>query len=293
MPKKMINGFGMYYQVRGDGFPLAFIHGGFGGMTSTLAPRSEPWVATCLDAGYRVITYDRRSAGRSDYPDDGYTLESFARDLRELLRHLNVERAHVMGSSAGGPIALTYALHYPETVKALVLIHTAPALLAEPRAVERMRARLELLEREGPEAAYEAGRSQPLGLQELLRRRAAAAGVDAEAMAQAAGVAQAVRERVEQSSREDRVRWFAGETRNYSAYLGVDLTPRLGELTMPTFVIHGDADSIVPVQGGYALAERIPNAELRILPGEEHGLMGRPTAAPAAIVDFLRKVAAG
>ena len=293
MPKETINGFEMHYEVRGEGTPVALIHGGFGGISSTLSTRSEPWVPTFLDAGYQVITYDRRAAHQSDYPEDGYTLENFALDLRELLRHLNVERAHIIGTSGGGPIAVTYALHYRETMKSLVLVNTSPALLAEPKAAERMRARLELLEREGPEAAYEARREQPLGMYELVKRRAAEAGVDEATMAKTPGLGQGGDAQVKRSTREERVRWYAGEVRNYAAYAGVDLTSRLRELRLPAFIIHGDGDSIVPVKGSYTLAEHIPNAELRILEGEEHGLLTRPTEAPAAIVAFLRALEAG
>lgn len=287
MPTATINGFEMYYEVSGEGFPVAFVHGGFGGMVSTLFPREYPWRGD-FSQQYAVVTYDRRSAGRSAYPESGYSLENFAQDLRDLLRHLDIERSHLIGSSAGGPIAMTYALMYPEAVKALVLVNTSPCLIPEGPPAERIRARVRLLEEEGAEAAYDARRQAgPVGLDLFL---ANVRNVDPAMVRELREVQKQVQARIRETSREQRVAWYAGETHNYSAYLGVDLTPRLHELHMPTFIIHGDADSIVPAAGAYALKDHIPQAELSILRGAEHGLMAGNEEAPRAILGFLRRI---
>lgn len=288
MPKESINGFDMSYEVAGSGHPVAFIHGGFGGMGSTLVRTKYPWRDQFAEH-YRVVTYDRRSAGASAYPTDGHSLENLAKDLRELLRHLGAEQSHIIGSSAGGPIALTYALAYPETAKALVLVNTSPRLIAEGRATEAMQERVDLLEREGEEAAYKARRSRgPAGLEALMRARAATATPDQIAMFRERG--EQIQRLAKQTSREDRIRWYAGETRNYSAYVGCDLTERLAALSMPTFIIHGDADSVVPVAGAHKLHDGIGGSELRILAGAEHGLMAGNADAPPAILEFLQRV---
>jgi pimeloyl-ACP methyl ester carboxylesterase len=286
MPKEPINGFEMYYEVAGDGFPVAFIHGGFGGIASTLAPEPDLWVERFAQS-YRVISYDRRSTGRSEYPNDGYSLENFARDLRALLGHLGIERSHVIGASAGGPIAITYALAYPETVEALALVNTAPRLIAEGAPTEGLRERVAFLEREGNEAAYEARRSQPaMGLETVLTD--IVKNVSREQVAQFLERRELLQRLIKDTTRQDRIRWYAGETRNYSAYLGSDLSDRLSEITMSTFVIHGDADSVVPVAGAHRLHEGIANSELRILPGAQHGLMaGNNEEAWQAMLDFF------
>ncbi len=64
MPRETINGFELHYEVAGEESPLAFIHGGFGGIGSTIGPQEHPWVAQFAER-YRVVTYDRRSAGQS------------------------------------------------------------------------------------------------------------------------------------------------------------------------------------------------------------------------------------
>lgn len=289
MPRKTINGFEMYYEVAGQGFPVAFVHGGFGGIASTLDAQPEPWVELFAQR-YRVITYDRRAAGRSEYPDDGYSLENFAEDLRELLRHLGVERSHLIGASAGGPIAITYVLSYPEMVKALALVNTAPRLIPEGSPTEGLRERVALLEREGSEAAYEARKSQPaMGLDMMLEDVVKAA--TPEQIAEFLQRRELLQGLIKNTSREDRIRWYAGETRNYSAYLGSDLTTRLSEIAMPAFIIHGDADSVVPAAGAHLLHQGIPNSELHILPGAQHGLMaGNNEEAWQAMLDFLVRV---
>lgn len=286
MPKETINGFEMYYDVAGDGFPVVFIHGGFGGIPSTLDPEPEPWVELFAPR-YRVITYDRRSKGRSDYPDDGYSLENFARDTRELLDHLGIERSHLIGASAGGPIAITYALAYPETVEALALVNTAPRLIAKGAPTEGLRERVAFLEREGAQAAYEARRSQPaMGLETVLTD--IVKNATPEQIAEFVARRELLQRRIKETTREDRIRWYAGETRNYSAYLGSDLSDRLSEITMPAFIIHGDADSVVPVAGAHRLHEGIPASEIRILPGVQHGLMGgNNEEAWQAMLDFF------
>lgn len=292
MPRETINGFELHYEVAGEEYPLAFIHGGFGGIGSTIGPQEHPWVAQFAER-YRVVTYDRRSAGQSAYPDGGYSLENFAKDLRELLAHLGIERSHIIGSSAGGPIAITYALTYPEAVKALVLVNTAPRLIPEGPATESIRERVALLDKDGPAAVYEARKAQgPLGLEALLRARAATATPEQIALFRERQ--EMMQRSIKDTSREDRMRWYAGETRNYSAYLDSDLTGRLSELAMPAFVIHGDADSVVPVAGAHQLHDGITGSELRILPGAEHGLMaGTSEQAPPAILDFLLRTDGG
>jgi 3-oxoadipate enol-lactonase len=80
--------------------------------------------ASILARHFRIIFYDRRGAGKSESPADGYSLEGFAEDLHSLLVQLNVVRGHILGSSAGGPIALQSALEHPEMTETLLLLNT-------------------------------------------------------------------------------------------------------------------------------------------------------------------------
>ncbi len=116
MPKALINGINIHYQVSGQGPDLVLIHGATGNMAfwylSSLPMLTEQ---------FRVTTYDLRGHGYSDVPSNGYTSADMAADLRGLLDYLEIEQAHLLGHSFGGVIALHAASLYPERVVNLVL----------------------------------------------------------------------------------------------------------------------------------------------------------------------------
>ncbi|CAI8033569.1 Soluble epoxide hydrolase [Geodia barretti] len=85
-----VNGFRMYYETHGSGTALAMIHGGLGGGEGC-AQMMEHHAATLSDR-FQVISYDRRAAGRSETPADGYSIPNYANDLHVLLGHLGVNR---------------------------------------------------------------------------------------------------------------------------------------------------------------------------------------------------------
>ena len=92
-------------------------------------------------------------------------------------------------------------------------------------------------------------------------------------------------------TREQRIRYKAGEVRNRSAYLDSDLTDRLKDIDVPTLVVHGDADQVVPTSSGEALAAGIAGAQLRIIAGAGHGLTQWPETIDV-IKEFLDRVSA-
>jgi 3-oxoadipate enol-lactonase len=103
----------LFYEERGQGPVVVLIHDGL--------LHSETWDGQweALSAGHRVIRYDRRSYGRSDLATEPY---SDVEDLNALMQHLDVMRAAIVGSSAGGNLAMQFAVTYPEIVERLVLV---------------------------------------------------------------------------------------------------------------------------------------------------------------------------
>jgi 3-oxoadipate enol-lactonase len=276
MPTTTINGHLLHYEVHGEGPPLLFIHGGFGGINTVVTPREHEWAAG-LTAAYRFIEYDRRSVGRSEFPEHEYDLAMLVADARDLLRHLRLDSAFVMGDSAGGPIALAFTLAHPELVRGLVLAETGARLISGGFG-ERIRARIEIFRRGGSEAAYAARREGGgVGLGE----RAQWFTLPAEYAERLVEGQRAALARLATTTRAERVRWYAGELRNYAAYLDVDLHPRLGEIACPTLVIHGDRDGLVPHALGERLAAGIPGAEFVTIPEADHGVMYFPGAVEA------------
>ena len=117
MPKALINGLNIHYQQVGQGPDVVLIHG----ITGSLA---YWWVRTVplLKNEYRITTYDLRGHGHSDMPAEGYTSADMAGDLIGLLNYLEIPKAHLVGHSFGGPIALHTALLHPERVADVVVV---------------------------------------------------------------------------------------------------------------------------------------------------------------------------
>ena len=275
MPHAEINGYRMHYEVFGDECApaLALIHGGLGGGDGSKDTISRQ--ADALSEQYRCVFYDRRACGESETSSDGYDMANCARDLAELLGHLGIGKAHILGSSAGGPIATQFALDYPELTDTLILINTMSYSEEDQREIRRQELR-------------------------RLKERIASVG-------RSAAVEQAIAERFPQLMSDDPDRFariaaenlerIDGIAATQQAYLdiGDSLETRLSELKMDTLVVHGDADSRIPVECGRSLASGITGAELYVIPGAEHGLMTNEAAGETQrlILDFLRRTSAG
>jgi pimeloyl-ACP methyl ester carboxylesterase len=110
---------GIYYEVHGQGPPLILLNGI---MMNTLS-----WAEHIekLKDRYRLIVYDMRDQGRSSRLEEGYDNAIHAEDLKMLLDHLNLSKAHIWGLSYGGQVALIFTLRYPERVDKLVLSNTS------------------------------------------------------------------------------------------------------------------------------------------------------------------------
>ncbi|MFQ5878884.1 MAG: alpha/beta fold hydrolase [Dehalococcoidia bacterium] len=152
MPKLMVDGVNIYYEVHGAGFPLVLTHG-FAGTTQMWRPQ-----VPALSQRYRLILYDMRGHGQSDSPPSltDYSLDIALNDLYQLLRHLGAEQAVVGGLSLGGYLSLHFYRQHSEMVRALILADTGPGYRNPQRRQEWDRvciARAEILE-EGGMAAF-------------------------------------------------------------------------------------------------------------------------------------------
>jgi pimeloyl-ACP methyl ester carboxylesterase len=265
----VINGYRMHYEAYGQGQPLVMAHGGLGGGEGCASLVEHH--ASILSQRFRAIFYDRRAAGRSGTPAEGYSIEDYAHDLYCLLKRLNVSRAHILGTSAGGPIAMRFALDHPDMTETLLLINTMSYVQETERAVRQR----ELDQLKADEAAY--------------GKRAAAENA---LEARWPGLRQTQPGRF-QKLLEINLERFDGLARTIQSYLdiGDSLESRLSELTLPTLIVHGDADSRIPVACGQQLQKGIPGSELHIIPGAEHGLLtNEPERVRNLIYQFLDRV---
>lgn len=284
MPTANINGFEMYYETKGEGFPLVFVHGGFGGLGTGLEPQIPAWRDQFADH-FKVITYDRRASGHSGYPEKGFTMHNFATDIRELLRHLGHDHAHVWGTSAGGQIALAFGLYYPEATTSLVVTDSAPWLSPDEELKDKLRERVRILNEEGPQAAYEArATAGTVGLNLFVGRPAQSE----EERRSREEAMERIRAQLRNIPREERITKYAGELRNYSAYVDWDATPQLKDVKPPTVVLYGTEDSVFPSQGSGTMVQLIPNIEYKVFEGAEHGVTQFPEAIEL-ILSFLQR----
>lgn len=119
MPAAKLKNINLYYDIYGEGDPLVLIAG--------LGSDSVSWfnVIDDLSQNFKLIVFDNRGCGRSDYPTDDFTIYDMAKDTIGLLDYLKIEKADILGHSMGGYIAQEIAIKNPERVKNLILISTA------------------------------------------------------------------------------------------------------------------------------------------------------------------------
>ncbi|MDE3000075.1 MAG: alpha/beta hydrolase [Gemmatimonadota bacterium] len=276
----------MFYDVRGEGEVIVFVHGGFPSLDMHL--RADPdgnwgWEMD-FTAEFRYVMYDRRGCWLSSRPESGYGLENQAHDLAELLERLDIESAHVIGSSAGGPIAILFATHYRERVKTLVLAGTAAHLWPDDDPVTRIvEKQLKILYRQGAISAWE---NRPEGVElslDVLWERD-----EMEERGTLAEYEERVKSLVARSSRQERIEWYEAQLKSIGAYLDRDLTADCGRIRAPTLVVHGARDREVPVEWGRDLAAKVPGAEFRVYPDKPHSVVHGSKSVREDLMTFFR-----
>lgn len=259
-----VNGARLWYEASGDGDALLLMHAGI----CDASMWDEHMVL--LSARFRVIRYDMRGFGRSNLPDGPFAAHD---DARALLASLGISRAHVVGVSMGGAVALNCALTYPDCVRALVLVSTTVGgftYAGPPSWVDALQEQIE--------AADAAGDVDRLNELEV-RKWVDGAGRTPDE------VDHAVRTRVLAMNRHNI------ELENPRA-APIGLTPpaatRLGEIHVPTLVIVGERDVPATRSSCAMLATSIAGARMVEMAGTAHlPCMERPTEFDGHVLDFL------
>jgi 3-oxoadipate enol-lactonase len=198
--------------------------------------------------GFRVLRLDNRGTGRSDKPQRPYSMQQLALDVALCMTAAGFDSAHVYGASLGSMIAQELALGLPGRIRTLILGCPSPGVISFPGSLGMLRV---LLNREEltPEESFWAatpylyGRSlteRPEAIAEVMQRRMA--------------------------SRADP----GGVRRQLEAVLRWSSLRRLRNLRMPTLVIHGDHDRLIPIANGRLIATLVPGAHLHVLKGAGH-----------------------
>ena len=258
------DGVKIYWEEHGTGDPLLLIMG--------LGATLEWWarLVPVLSARYRTIVYDNRGVGRSDIPAAPYSIAGMAEDAAAVLDAAGIASAHVFGASMGGMIAQELALRHPERVRSLILGCTACGGTQSVAADKEVRAALG--------ARLKMTREEAMWL-----------------MAPYIFDAGTPRERV---AEDIAVRLTAKVTNDgYFAQLGAirewpGTHDRLAALTMPTLVIHGETDRLVPAENGRIIARAIPGSRLVMIPNASHIFFtDQFTATSGTLLAFLASAA--
>ncbi|WP_309572094.1 alpha/beta hydrolase [Deinococcus sp.] len=245
----------LYYETYGEGRPVVLIHGW------PLSGRMwEGQIDALRHAGYQVISYDRRGFGQSGKTAAGYDYDTFASDLKDLLEALNLEDVTVVGFSMGGGEVSRYAgLYGTQHLRSAMLVSSiAPYLL---KTSDNPDGGLGEADVEGMVAQVAANRPQFLAgfTKNFLNWDENGAKLGDEFLDFAAMMYM----QASPVATQECVRAFAM----------TDFRKDLAKLTVPTLVVHGDADQIVPLE---ASGQRVPqyqkNAELHVMKGAPHGL---------------------
>ena len=229
----------------GDGPPLLMIMG----MSGTALSWGQPFLEE-LRGDFEVIAYDHRGVGSSSRLEGPITIRQMAQDAAGLLAALEIESAHVLGISMGGMVAQELALAHPERMRTLSLGCT---YCGGPDSVPTD---IEVLRR-----IADARRS---GDRELALRTSWEINVSPKFAAEdeqwAAFVARAMRRSVAVEVIEQQG----------LAIVGHDTSARLHQIRLPTLVMHGSLDQLLPVANGRIVAELIRDSHLEIFDGVGH-----------------------
>lgn len=235
----------MYYQILGRGEPLFMIMG--------LAGHSLDWgekLPRRLAEQYQVILFDNRGAGRSDQPSGSLTIKQMAEDAVGLMDALKIDKSHVLGGSMGGMIALKVALDYPDRVNKLVLGATASGgkrRVFPPPEIERY-----FIPRPDLSAHdYLLWTSEVCYPPEFIKAHPEIVEDKISANLAYPGTLESYQSQLE-------------------AFRTFDVDDRLDSIDAETLVITGNRDVLIPPQNSYLIAERIPNAKIRVIEGAGH-----------------------
>lgn len=242
----------LYYEDNGAGSPVVLLHGW------PLDSRSwEPQLPALVQAGYRVVTYDRRGFGRSSRPSSGYDFDTLAADLSAVIEHLDLHEVTLVGFSLGtGELARYIGQHGTDRVRSCVMIESLAPSFAQSSQNPQ-----------GADQAAVAGVQQAI----LSDRYAWLTGLLGDFL----NLEQYLGKRV--SEETVRAMWQAGADASPLATWACpegwldDFSADIARIDVPTLVLHGTADRILSIEGqGRRLHAALPQARYVEVDGGPH-----------------------
>lgn len=262
----------LYYEDRGTGRPVVLIHG-----WPLSCASWERQSAMLFAAGYRVVMYDRRGFGRSSASSEGYDYDTLARDLAVIMETLDLREAALVGFSMGGGEVARYMGRYDNGRVGQVCFMAAitPALRKDgnnpqgidPSVFEGIKGKIE----QDRYAFLESFLNNFYNHKLLFNTHISDAAIHASFNIAAGSSYRAMLNCVDA--------WLE------------DFRPDLAQLKVPTLVIHGDSDQILPIENtGSRMLALIPGSQLHIVQGGPHGLnWTHATEVNRALLSFLKQ----
>ncbi len=258
-----VDGLPMYVAVRGHGPAITLIHG------FPLNHRIYDTQFRALAHTYRVIVPDLRGFGKTPFGGEDITIDTYADDVAAILDALGVEQTILAGLSMGGYIAFAFWRRHPERVKGLVLLATRASADSEAARENRFRT-IEAVQRDGLDSLVE-GMIPKLLAPSTLKGKAHVVRKLRDIMycATVEGVVAALRAMAHRP----------------------DSRPTLGTITVPSLIIAGREDALIPLDDAEEMALSIPDARLRVLDQAGHLVtMERPRMTARLLAEFAHEV---
>ena len=255
----------------GAGRPVVLIHG-----WPLSAQAWEPQVSVLQAAGYRVVAYDRRGFGRSDKPASGYSYDALADDLQRVMDQCELQDVTLVGFSMGGGEVARYIARCGQSrLRSVVFAAAVPPYLMKTA--------------DNPEGPLTPEKAQQKK-QAFEQDRSAYFEQFTTAFFSANGVLQ-----VTESQRAEAIALCQQSAQHAAlacmdSFATTDFREDLKKVTVPTLVIHGDADAIVPLEGsGQRTHHAVPHSKLVVVSGAPHGFnLSHAQAFNEALLSFLR-----
>jgi 3-oxoadipate enol-lactonase len=257
MPTIEVGDATIHYHLHGQGEPLLLITGFSGDLYN--------WKKTIplLDKDYQVITFDNRGSGLTEAPDTPFTMETMANDAAGLLDALDIDRAHVLGWSMGGNVAQELTIRYPQKVGTLILMST---YIREPdRARFAIDAMIHTMREGASIENFQTMMQTWCSTEHFFRGKPSVCELGKACDARA----------------------LSGFARQKMALDAFDSRGRLHGISVPTLVVHGAEDIMVPMHFGEELAANIANSQFEVVERAGHFLP--PSGYVPLVLEFLAK----
>jgi pimeloyl-ACP methyl ester carboxylesterase len=244
MPTTQVNDIEIHYEERGHGVPVILIMG--------LGADGSLWEehAKAYEKHFQCILMDNRGAGRSSKPAGPYTTKTMAEDTAGLMQALGIEKAHISGISMGSAIAQELVLAHPEMVRSLTLVSSWPKCDAQTvRIFEMFKAAIQALEP-----------SDFIRLLQLWTFTSEYHNTHMDDLLQ----------REENAKNEPHPMPLSAFLAQCDACITHDALERLESIRSPTLVTVGNLDIFTPLHYSQTIANKIPGAELFVIPGAGH-----------------------